>query len=373
MEGVLGKAAAAVLRRGLLGFWNCEPIFGGCRLGGRRGLILSTIFLTVLTVSDSTQAESRVECQKRIQALVHGHALLEEKGSSFFVPAKVLQANPILLRNLIAMVYNHPFLTSFFHGFHEAPLSIHYLEKAYELPNEIMRMDHESSYSYDELIRLLKNLGAEKGVFDLDILKAEREGVYLRFLDSDSRRERQTDVEKRLRRQFAEAFVKRTASHGFPLPFKSFRHLRAGSSFMIEPAFFLNLASDGVKDLVVDELALSSWKPYYQSFQKRFESSKVSVSLDESHKVDIFLLRRKAHPTDSKLYLYEVSLSSESVHHFSGELFIDGQRVEWHESDMNAKLGIVALPEIGSRKNLELEIRTIGKGRFVQTVEIESY
>jgi hypothetical protein len=373
MEGDF-SAIDAALQHNRWGFGRVSSTIRGRGEGGSRALFFATIFLTIISAEEpALNAETISECAQRIKILASQNNFVEEKSGSLLVPIQLLKNHPLLLRNLIATIYNNPYLAAFFRGFENAPQSLHYLKRAYELPTEIMRMDRDAAYSYEELVALLQTLGGNDGYFDLDFSKADREGVYLRFLDPETRSEKGSEPEKKLRRQFADALVKKIASTGYPIPFKSIKYVPAGQSFLIESAFFLSRARREMHSLVTSELALTSWKPFLQPFQRRFDQSKFAIRLSDACKCEVHLLRRRAHPTQPKQFLYEVVMVGEGAANFKGELLLNGQNVEWHEGESDFKLGIVSLPEFDGKRSLEVEIRSIGAGKVVEIVSVESH
>jgi hypothetical protein len=336
---------------------------------GRLSLLVGAVLFTTIGLLDpAAQAETKLECTARIAALVSKGPLVQEKAGAFFVPAEALKQNPLLLRNLIVTAYNHPYLASFFRGLVDAPVSLHYLEKSYELPTKIQELDQQGLYSFEELVQLIRSLDSRTDrVFDLDFSRAEKEGVYLRFLDLKGTRGKDSEGELRNRKQFADALLRKLAHQTAPIPPRSFKYTRAGRSFFIEEAFFLSRASDEMQKLVVSELALPSWKMFQQPFARRVSQRPVSIRLPNGSAFDLTFMQRRPHPQDQSQFLYEVT----SENGFDGELMVEGQQVEWHRRDQGASLGIVALPDLGTRKSLRFEIRSVGHGRSEATVSLE--
>lgn len=330
-------------------------------------MLIGMAFLGVILTGNNLEAESQVECTQRLKSLSSKSIAIEEKSGSYLVRADILKANPLLLRNLIAFVYNNPFLGTFFRGA-DGVLPIHYLERGYELPAELARMDFSGRYSFSDLIALMKrDGGVSKGnVFDLDFSRAEKEGVYLRFLDlQSSRPDKVYEQEHKLRLQFAEALIKRLAATIVPLAVQSFIYTpTADNSFLIEEAFFMHRAFGAMKRLLTSELSLPSWKPYQDSFTKKFEVSQFEMTSDDG-KVSLAVFLRRSHPAEPKKALYEVVVTKGEL---KGDLIINGEIVEWFNSAANSSIGIVSLPEVSNLSELKVEIQSLGGNseHFVQ-------
>lgn len=337
---------------------------GSCRvvtrcLGGYRALFLGLLLFANIGLLE-TRAESRLECARRLASVAIEQSIVFESDGGIYIPTAVLEHNPLILRNLVVFVYNHPYLNTFFRGFDSAPLSLHYLRKAYELPAEISKLDVSGHYTLDEILHIIENLAPSDALkkAELDFSRADTKGVYLRFLELKPFRSSVAQGgEFKIRKDFAQALFKKLLGQVAPMPIENFNYVATSQNgFLIESAFFLNQVYQNTKDLFTSEFALASWKPFHDSFMRRMGVGTFAVSTGQGDlTLNLFLRRR--HPENLAESLYEIAVEKGEL---EGDLWINGSRVEWFNEEAGKRQGIVALPHLPDLENIEVEVHQRG-------------
>ena len=334
--------------------------------GGAFGRMLGFLFVGFIAATASTSGETSSECARRIADLRKTTPHLKETAEGWMIPTAYLQKDPLFFRNLIVQVYQQPFLASFFYGLKDAPVSIHYAERAYEFTNLVAELDRQGTYRFEDVVELLRVMTAHEGsssvkklsdTFDIDFSYVETRGLYLRFLD----RGKSTEAEKKLKQRFAEAWVQNLSRKMGPLPVRPFHYISTDdTSFIIESAFFADEVYARTRDFVTTELNLP-WKDFDTLFRRRFPRRDLDFHLASHGKMTLKIYPRYAHPTNAEQYLYEVvPLQSEKVGILDA-LYLNGQKVHWHQKNDGSRVGLVSLSELsfdGNMSEIEIELRS---------------